>query len=67
MINGCQNFKETSINRHSPYAERIPTLSEIDSLYQNGEINEGEARDMATKMAMRSRKHSFVMLQAIYK
>jgi len=66
MINGCQRFKETSINRHSPYAERIPTLSEIDSLYQNGDLSESEARDMATKMALSSRKHSFVMLRAIY-
>lgn len=39
-------FKSSSINSTSPYADRILSLSEIDSLFQNSEITEEEARKM---------------------
>jgi polyhydroxyalkanoate synthesis regulator phasin len=47
-------IKSSNINSSSPFAERELTLSEIDSMYQNGEINEDQARKMATKMLIQN-------------
>lgn len=45
-------YKNSKINKHSPFAEREITLTEIDSMFQNGEINEKEARDMVVQWAV---------------
>ena len=36
-VNSCQRVKGSPINASSPFADRTLTLSEVDSLYQNGE------------------------------
>jgi len=48
-VNQCQAMGATPINASSCFAEREVTLSQIDSMYQNGEINQQEADRMATQ------------------
>lgn len=36
-------MKDSGVNHHSPYAERLTTLSEIDSAWQNREISKRDA------------------------
>lgn len=48
-------FGSTPINADSPFAERELTLSDIDSMFQNGAISEVEARNMAIGIALGSR------------
>jgi len=44
-------YKGSSINQHSPFAARELTLSEIDSMWQNGEITQEQAQDLAIEVA----------------
>ncbi len=47
MASTYQGFKSSSINASNCHAERELTLSQVDSMYQNGEINQVEAKRMA--------------------
>lgn len=42
--------KGSNINQYSPFAERELTLSDIDSMFQNGEITVEEAQKMALRI-----------------
>ncbi len=48
-------IKSSSVNASNPFAEREVTLSQIDSMWQNGEITGDQARDMAISMATHSK------------
>ena len=43
-------IKGSSINSGSPYAERLTTLSEIDSAWSNGELSLDDARKRALEV-----------------
>ena len=45
-----QGYGKTPINASSPFAERELTLSQIDSMLYNGEINRDEAQSMALQV-----------------
>lgn len=47
-------YKGSSINHHSPFASRDLTLSEIDSMWQNGEITQEEAENLAVEVACKT-------------
>lgn len=52
MRNFNQGYKSSSINATSCFAEREVTLTEIDSMLVNGEINKDEAKILTIQWAV---------------
>jgi hypothetical protein len=63
MANTYQGIKSNSIYS-SPFAEQTLTLSQIDSMYQNGEIDADTAKEMAVEMALET-KGTNLILEAV--
>jgi hypothetical protein len=55
-------YKQSSVNQYSPHAEREVTLTEIDSMLHNGEINMDEAKEMAIRWAAKT-NNTQILLQ----
>ena len=60
-------IKASSINPSSCFAERELTLSDIDSMYHNGEISLYEAQAMVIKIAADSTMPREILLAAFGK
>lgn len=52
MASSYQGFKSSSINASHPQAEREITLTQIDSMYSNGEIGVQEAKKLVVQWAV---------------
>jgi hypothetical protein len=61
-INTCQRIKGPSLNHKHEHAERILTLSDIDSLYINGDISHNEACVMAIALTKKTRGAEYTAL-----
>lgn len=61
-----QAIKGPSLNHTHEQAERVLTLSEIDSLYQNGEIDHTKAVTMALALSQKARGANYqAMVHAV--
>ena len=49
-----RGYKGSSINQHNIFAEREVTLTDIDSMFQNGEIGVKEARELTVTWAVQT-------------
>ena len=62
VVKRMATIRNGPINPSSPYAERLLTLSEIDSAYQNGELTRTEALHKAAEFS----GGNIQILQAIF-